>query len=196
VNASLEYLHHAVELESTDAEAYFTLANVYANIGEYGKALENFNLAIYHGPETDRYYARRAYFFGFTENFERAVLDYSEAIRLNSGSTEYFNNRGLLYLILKRDNEALADFDSAIQAGDSDFAVYYNRVVALINLERNNEALLGINIAILLNPRYGRAYRLRANIYQRLARTTNDLLKQNDYLQWAQEDLRTAAALE
>ena len=200
-DASLKYLHHAVELESTYSDAYINLANVYASIREYDRALENYNSAIYHDPENDRYYARRAYILGVMGDFERAILDYNEAIRLNGRNVEYFNHRGILHFVLRRDIDALIDFTRAIMYyyidfGLKDFALHLHRGSAHFNLEMYDQALEDFTLAIELNPGHKQTYELRARVYRQLANMTDDFVQRNNYLQLAQDDLKAAETLE
>ena len=45
----------------------------------------------------------------------RAILDYTEAIRLNPGYADAYYNRGLTYIKLNKKEEAIADFQKAAQ---------------------------------------------------------------------------------
>ena len=49
--------------------------------------------------------------------YERAIIDYSEAIRLNPQDSIAYYNRGLAYHHLEQDEQAIKDFDEAIRLG-------------------------------------------------------------------------------
>ena len=48
-------------------------------------------------------------------DFDRAITDYDEAIRLNPGADDTYNNRGISYFHKKEFDRAIADHGQAIQ---------------------------------------------------------------------------------
>src|ERR1700740_1708386 len=63
--------------------------------------------------------------------YDRALQDYEQAIRLNPNNANAYNNRGIIYRIKGEYGRAIADYDEAIWLKNGDFPVaYYNRALA------------------------------------------------------------------
>src|SRR5208282_3414783 len=63
--------------------------------------------------------------------YDRALLDYEQAIRLNPSSANPYNNRGIIYRIKGDYDRAIADYDEAIWLKSGDYpAAFYNRALA------------------------------------------------------------------
>lgn len=61
------------------------------------------------------YFARANHYFGH-EEYENAIADYSEAIKLSPKHFQAFTNRGKAYEELKQNDKAIADFNRALKA--------------------------------------------------------------------------------
>ena len=62
--------------------------------------------------------------------YDRALQDYEQAIRLNPSNAYAYNNRGIIYRINGEYARAIADYDEAIWLKNGDFpAAYYNRAL-------------------------------------------------------------------
>ena len=59
--------------------------------------------------------------------FDRSILDYSEAIRLDPGYVPPYGARGTAYLRMHKYAEALADLNEAVRLEPQSSAVYNNR---------------------------------------------------------------------
>src|SRR5262249_37149726 len=75
-------------------------------------------------------YANRAGVHLTNRNYDRAVDDYSEAIRLNPKFALGFNARGIAYLRKGRIGRAIEDFDEAIRLNPTLTIVFVNRALA------------------------------------------------------------------
>jgi tetratricopeptide (TPR) repeat protein len=72
--------------------------------------------------------------------FDRAITDFGQAIRLDPNYPDAYNNRGLAYAGKGQNDLAVADFDQAIRL-DANYAIaIYNRGLAAQNLGRTAEA--------------------------------------------------------
>jgi len=113
----------------------------------------------------DAFYSRgRAYYD--KKDYDRAIQDYTEALRLNPTHVFAFNNRGNAYLDKKQSDLAIADYDRAI-AYDSNYSIaYYNRARAYSAKKDDERALQDYEMAIRINPKYAAALYNRGNIYR------------------------------
>jgi tetratricopeptide (TPR) repeat protein len=69
-------------------------------------------------------------------NFESAIIDYTEAIRLNPKDASAFNNRGIALDLSGYHDDAIADFNAAIRL-ESDYANAYNNRGAAYGMKKD-----------------------------------------------------------
>ncbi|MBI3199851.1 MAG: tetratricopeptide repeat protein, partial [Rhodospirillales bacterium] len=84
--------------------------------------------------------------------FDRAIDDYGQAIRLRPDLAGAYNNRGLAWRLKGDDERALGDFDQALRLDPDDVDALYNRGLALTGLRQYDQAIAGFNAALRLQP--------------------------------------------
>jgi tetratricopeptide (TPR) repeat protein len=75
------------------------------------------------------------------KQFEKAVQDFDQAIKLNPKHTNAFNNRGVAYTGLKQFEKAVQDFDQAIKLNPKHANAFNNRGVAYADLKQFEKAI-------------------------------------------------------
>lgn len=102
------------------------------------------------------------------EQNDKAVADYTEAIRLKPDYADAYNERGQAYFKLKQFDKAISDYSDAIRI-KSDFAeAYSNRAFTYTRLGQFEKALADCNEAIRIKPDFAEAYKNRANPHNSL----------------------------
>lgn len=81
-------------------------------------------------------------------DFEGAIADYNEAIRLEPEDAQAYNNRGNSWKTLKQYNKAIADFTEAIRLEPRRAAAYVNRGVAWGEMKEYDKAITDLSIAL------------------------------------------------
>jgi lipoprotein NlpI len=100
-------------------------------------------------------------------DYDRAIQDYNEAIRLNPNYAAAFNNRGIAYRSKRDYNQAIADYDQAIKLSPNNAAFLNNRGNAYRDRGDHDRAIQDYNEAIRLNPDYALAFTNRGITYGR-----------------------------
>jgi tetratricopeptide (TPR) repeat protein len=86
--------------------------------------------------------------------YERALQDYEQAIRLNPSNANAYNNRGIVYRIKGEYARAIADYDEAISLKNGDFpAAYYNRALAYADKGEYEQSLRDFDVVMQFDPR-------------------------------------------
>lgn len=85
-------------------------------------------------------------------NYDDAIADYSEAIRLDPASAKSFNNRGIAYQRKGDNARALADFSQAIRIAPDYFRALAGRAKAYEATGDIDRALADLGEAIRLQP--------------------------------------------
>jgi len=161
-------------------------ADSFAAERDYQTAIDRYTKAIDDYPEPELVYVKRGQAYAATANpdYERALADFSEAIKLRPGRTENYLLRGAVRSTTGDWAGAEADFDEAIALDDKDAAAYYSRAVVHDAQGENDPALADYAKAIALRKDYVEAYFKRGSLLQRMGRGDA-----------ASADYRTVAAL-
>jgi tetratricopeptide (TPR) repeat protein len=81
--------------------------------------------------------------------YDRALQDYEQAIRLNPNSAYPYNNRGIIYRIQGDYDRAIADYDEAIWLKSGDYpAAFYNRALAYAAKGEYDQALTDFDVVM------------------------------------------------
>jgi len=100
-------------------------------------------------------------------DYDRAIADYTEAIRLNPQDALAYNNRGVSYHNGKQDyDRAIADYTEAIRLNPQDALAYSNRGASYNAKKDYDRAIADLTEAIRLNPQDALAYNNRGFSYR------------------------------
>ena len=99
---------------------------------------------------------------------DKAIADFTAAIRQNPKDAEFYNNRGIVW---KRKGEfdiAIADYDEAIKLNPQYWEAHNNRASAWHSKREQSKAIADFNEAIRLNPRNAIIYKNRSQLWQEI----------------------------
>jgi tetratricopeptide (TPR) repeat protein len=116
--------------------------------------------------------------YGSRGDYDRAISDLSEAIRLNPRYVDAWRHRGAALLRKTEYEQGIADLTEAIRLDPRNVEAYTERGTAYANAGDAERAFADYNAAIRANPRYRFAYYHRARLYgtrQDYARAIADL---------------------
>ncbi len=99
------------------AEDYFDRGVASFDLGQYERAIQDFDEAIRLNPEFATAYYNRGLAYADLGQYERAIQDWDEAIRFNPEYAAAYNNRGVAYEIIGKQIEAERDFAKAKELG-------------------------------------------------------------------------------
>ena len=147
-----------INLDPEASDPYFLRGNALSAISEYGDAVQDYTSAIRHNnwflmdlelsspikielpnPLLHMVFFNRANARAELQDFEGALSDYSESIRLHPDSAESFFNRGNAHMDLYKFEEAVSDYDTSISLGVS--RALFNKGNAFVLLGRFSNAL-------------------------------------------------------
>jgi len=116
---------------------------------------KNRALAFYH----------RGVAYSDKRQYEAAIADYTESVKLNPAYSAAYNNRGAAYEKLGDNKRALADYSKAIQAAPNSGLAYNNRCWSYYLQRDFAHALPDCNKALKLNPKNTDALDSRCAVY-------------------------------
>lgn len=137
--------------------------------GHYDDAIRLLSAAIATGKLNDddlaTSYNNRGMAYAATGTPDKAVADYTMAIKIAPVYGPAYLNRGNVFLDADKYDAAIADFNRAIITSPNYALAYNSRGAAYYSKGNLNAALADLDTAIKLKPDYGNAYWNRARVY-------------------------------
>jgi lipoprotein NlpI len=99
-------------------------------------------------------------------DFDRAIVEYNQAISINPRNPTFYNNRGIAYRGKGDLDRAIADYSQAISLNPKDHDAYYNRGIAYRNKGDLDHAIADYSQAISLNAKDPDFFNNRAFAYR------------------------------
>lgn len=103
-------------------------------------------------PNNATWFAYRGWANHRLKMSDKALKDYSEAIRLKPRVSAWYNNRGLIYADQKKYDEAIQDYTAAIDLNDENALSYRNRAVAHTRKKQYDKAVADYAKAVEFAP--------------------------------------------
>ena len=165
------YFTGRIQDNPRDAYAFLARANAWRLKGELQIAIKDYDEALRLNPSPGAYNHRGIALILLRE-YDKAVADFTEAIRLFPKHTSALSNRGYAWVALGEDDKAVADFTEAIRLNPEAVRARVGRGHARQMLKEYNSAIADLNEAIRLDPTFAPAYFRRGNAW--LAKKDHD----------------------
>ncbi len=151
---------------------------------DYAGAVEYFTKAIATKPDYRSYFGR-AGAYRQLEQIEKAIADYSEAIRYKTDSASAFHDRGFCKMRLGLLDDAAEDYEKALALNPTNPRTWNDRGIIRLKKGGYKHAIQCFTKAIELDPNFVQAWENRAAAERKLKDT-----------EAAEADLKQAQALE
>ncbi len=116
-------------------------------------------------PNSAEAYLKRGNTYLDKAEYDKAIKDYSEAIRLDPTLATAYYKRGNAYADKKEFDKAIEDYGDAIRLDPKYAGAYYNRGCVYTDKQEYDKAIKNYTEAIRLKPEYGDAYYNRGCLY-------------------------------
>jgi len=113
-------------------------------------------------PYLSRAYGNLGHAYFQQNNYEEAIKDFNQAIRLKPDDAQTYYNRGLCYTKIPDFRKAILDFDIAARYDPKQFIIYSNRAVARYNLKDYPGTIADCDLAIRCDSSQYEIYNTRA----------------------------------
>ncbi|WP_372371118.1 tetratricopeptide repeat protein [Candidatus Uabimicrobium sp. HlEnr_7] len=165
IRNSLRYSSEQIQLNPTNALAYFNRGGLYTRIKEYEKALADYNKALELTSGYRDVHFNRAILYTKMRKYNKALVDYSKAIELDPKFTQSYMNRGSLYQQIKEYGKALIDYNKVIELNPKFHKINYSRGTLYTEIKQYRKALADYSKAIEFNPQSIGTYMNRGSLY-------------------------------
>ena len=161
---ALEDFTKAKELGMEDSKLYWYKGFCYRRLGETELAIREYSRSL-ELKETSEVYRNRGLCFTTVKLYDKAVLDFTRAIKLPPGDKRLYRERGSAYQALEEYKKAQADYEKALELEPADAELYTTLGDVQERLGEVQEALQSYQKAIQIDPNYARAYNNRGVVY-------------------------------
>ncbi|MFC2019631.1 tetratricopeptide repeat protein [Chloroflexota bacterium] len=98
-------------------------------------------------------------------DYEAAMLEYDEAIRLDPEYARAYYDRGTIYGVLGQHEQAIQEYSEAIRLDPEDAWAYGNRGGSYLELGEIERGIEDLDESIRLSPKEAISYAIRASAY-------------------------------
>jgi tetratricopeptide (TPR) repeat protein len=169
---ALQDLNEALRLQPNNPSIYISRGSAYFALGEKEQGRKDYARAISLAPESAYvYYKNRGLLYYEQKDYQAAIADYTESLRLQSDYAIAYLERGKTYYELKAYQKAIADYDRVIAIAPDAAVAYGARGLASYWLGEYQKAVDDLTKAIDLKvkmPDLADAYVYRAVAYSKL----------------------------
>lgn len=141
-----------LEKEITLPDIYYNRGNVYQQIQEYEKAIQDYTAALHLNSTLEIVFYNRALAYQNLFDYESALMDYTKALEINPSFAEGYYGRAGVYLNMNDYNAAIADYTNAINLDGTKFYYYYLRGLTYNDMSQYQLAIEDMTKALSLNP--------------------------------------------
>ncbi len=162
-----EFLNRSIKINNNFPESYNSRGIIFAEEGEYLRAIEDYDKAIFLKPNYFDANLNKAVALKNLSKFDAAIKQLEVCIKLNPNDHKIYNNLGNLFINLKKYNDAKKYYNESIRLNQN-FAEAYSNRGELLQLYFNDfeNAIKDYNNAIKINENlsYIRGKRLHAKM--------------------------------
>jgi tetratricopeptide (TPR) repeat protein len=145
--------------------AYNSRGVAFDKIGQFDRALEDYDKAIVLNSSYPEAYNNRGITFKKIGMFNKAIENFDKAIALNPAYYKAYNNRASAFGKIGQPDKALEDYERAIALNPSFYEAYLNRGILYGQVRLLDKAIESFNQSIAINPEYAEAYYNRGFAY-------------------------------
>lgn len=167
---ALEYFNADIEEDPTSTVSYLYRASIYKFNDELSSSLKDINYVIKTLSPKEKKglssaYGFRASLYEKLENYEKAIEDYAEAIRLNPEDIDLYTSRASFYYNIDEFEKAESDYKRALEIDETSTQAYAGLGRNYISQKNYVAAKKTIDKLIKLSPKDVSGYFLYAWLF-------------------------------
>jgi clan AA aspartic protease (TIGR02281 family) len=167
---AIECFSKAIDQEPKNGLYYYFRATCFDYLDEKTSALKDINSAINYFSKKEKIEFAEAFEFrgdiyNYFEEYNKAIDDYTEGIRIKPTNLDFYFNRANVYFNLKKYSLSEADYKKILSIDESSVRAYAGLSRTSLENDKIVDAEAYANKAIKMNPDYSGGYVYRGNVY-------------------------------
>jgi tetratricopeptide (TPR) repeat protein len=130
------------------------------------EAIPYYTKLIAQNPNDLFAYNQRAAVWKEKKEYDKALADMNELIRLMPKNAIYHHNRAVIWAAKNEHEKAVGDFDEALRLDTKYMLAHHLRGRSYVALKQYDKAMADLDAAIKLNPKYATLYLDRGNLWE------------------------------
>lgn len=163
--AQIARVNRLIERYPDEPLAWQTRGMIYAEQGDFERALADYERALEFDAQTTSIHINRAGAYFRMGDYERALAEYDRALELDPEDDNNFVRRGNVYLRMSDYERAIFELDRAIEINPDNDRAYLTRGNAYLALGDYDRALNDYDRAIEINPDSSEFHVIRGGAY-------------------------------
>jgi Flp pilus assembly protein TadD len=131
---AIRELDRKIQLNPRDAAAYYKRGQLYAEHGDFNRAVEDFDEVIRLDPRDAEALNNRCWARAMIGELRPALKDCDSALEIRPRYVDALDSRGLVNLKLGQHNNAIADYDAALRINPKHASALYGRGIAKLRI--------------------------------------------------------------
>jgi Caspase domain/Tetratricopeptide repeat len=127
---AIKELDKKIELNRTDAAAYYKRGQLYAQHGDFARAVKDFDEVIRRNPKDVESLNNRCWARAMIGELQPALKDCDAALEIRPRYLDALDSRGFVNLRMGQPNNAIADYDAALRINPKHPSALYGRGIA------------------------------------------------------------------
>ncbi len=140
-------------------------AAAFEALGDFEKALSDYNRAIEAAPENFDLYVKRGVVKVGAGDFKAAIIDFDRAVKNLPQNASVYANRALANDKLGSWQQALEDYDRALSIDNRNYSSYFSRAVVKYKLHKISGAIDDLSVVLQHEPENIQALNTRGIYY-------------------------------
>ena len=153
-----------IKFKKNDFLILYLYGTTFLQLKKYSDAIKYLSFSIIQNSKFADSFNNRGIAYAENSNFDQAIKDYDQSIKLKENNFDAFLNKGIALKNIFRFKEAINHFNISLRLRPNDAKVYYNLGNVFLELNSFNKALELYNKAILLQKNYSEAYAKRGEV--------------------------------
>ena len=164
IDKAIAFISKAARL-NPEANYYKDLGEIFLNIGEPDKAIENYKISITLAPDDTNSFFNLGMAYFNKKEFNETIKYFKLALELNPQDAVIYNKLGAVYRYNKEYNEAIKCYNKAIEIFPDFDEAYLGLGILFQGLEKSDEAIYYYEKSLQLKPDYSAYFNLALSYY-------------------------------
>lgn len=155
--SAIAYFNRAESLGMKTESLYAERSKAKGFDKDFEGAIEDVNICLAVRPSDELYCLRGIYYTNLLQ-YDKALADLNNALRMNDTTAQYHNQKGIVYTNLGKYSEAVASFQTALALDETLPYVHGNLAIALEKAGFKEQAVEHYKINLKLHPDHADTY--------------------------------------